>query len=85
MPLHYNAFISYKHAPADIAVAKDIQHRLEHFRVPKPIREKTGKQDFSGVRAYIQISVYYIPFGIRNKKQGVMFWICQKVNTVMRL
>ena len=44
MPLHYNAFISYKHAPADIAVAKDIQHRLEHFRVPKPIREKTGKQ-----------------------------------------
>ncbi len=41
--LHYNAFISYKHAPADIAVAKDIQHRLEHFRVPKAIRQKTGK------------------------------------------
>ncbi len=44
MPLHYNAFISYKHAPADIAVAKDIQHRLEHFRVPKAIRKKTGRQ-----------------------------------------
>lgn len=43
MDLHYNAFISYKHAPADIAVAKDIQHRLEHFRVPKSIREKTGR------------------------------------------
>ena len=44
MPLHYNAFISYKHAPADIAVAKDIQHRLEHFQVPKAIRRKTGRQ-----------------------------------------
>lgn len=43
MDLHYNAFISYKHAPADIAVAKDIQHQLEHFHVPKAIRKKTGK------------------------------------------
>ena len=43
MDLHYNAFISYKHAPADIAVAKDIQHQLEHFHVPKAIRAKTGK------------------------------------------
>ncbi len=43
MGLHYNAFISYKHAPADIAVAKDIQHQLEHYRVPKAVREKTGR------------------------------------------
>ncbi|MBQ7058823.1 MAG: TIR domain-containing protein [Firmicutes bacterium] len=43
MDLHYNAFISYKHAPADIAVAKDIQHQLEHFHVPKAIRAKTGR------------------------------------------
>ena len=44
MPLHYNAFISYKHAPADIAVAKDIQHQLEHYRVPKAVRQKTGRE-----------------------------------------
>ena len=44
MQFHYNAFISYKHAPADIAVAREVQHRLEHFRVPKAIRKKTGRQ-----------------------------------------
>ena len=44
MELHYNAFISYKHAPADIAVAREIQRRLEHFHVPKAIRQKTGRQ-----------------------------------------
>ncbi|MBO4871964.1 MAG: TIR domain-containing protein [Lachnospiraceae bacterium] len=43
MDLHYNAFISYKHAPADIAVAKEIQHRLEHYHVPKAVREQTGR------------------------------------------
>ncbi len=43
MALHYNAFISYKHAPADIAVAKDIQHQLEHYHIPKVVRQKTGK------------------------------------------
>ena len=42
MGLHYDAFISYKHAPADIAVAEDIQHSLEHFRIPAAIRKKTG-------------------------------------------
>ena len=44
MDLHYNAFISYKHAPADIAVAKEVQHRLEHYRVPKAVRKQTGRE-----------------------------------------
>ncbi len=41
--LHYDAFISYRHNPVDTAVAKELQHSLEHFRIPKAIREKTGK------------------------------------------
>jgi len=44
MDLHYNAFISYRHAPADTAVAADIQKRLERYRIPVPIRRKTGIQ-----------------------------------------
>ncbi|WP_026505703.1 TIR domain-containing protein [Butyrivibrio sp. NC3005] len=39
---HYNAFISYKHAPADIKIAKEIQHQLEHFKIPHSIRKRTG-------------------------------------------
>lgn len=41
---HYDAFISYRHAPLDIAVAEEIQKQLEHFHVPSSIRKRTGKQ-----------------------------------------
>lgn len=44
MEQHYSAFISYKHAPADIAVASEIQKRLERYHVPAAIRKKTGKE-----------------------------------------
>ncbi len=40
--LHYDAFISYRHTPRDTDVAIEIQHSLEHFRIPKAIQEKTG-------------------------------------------
>ena len=43
MDQHYSAFISYKHAPADSAVALEIQKRLERYHVPAAIRKKTGK------------------------------------------
>ena len=41
---HYNAFISYKHAPLDTKVASEIQTRLERFRIPKTIRKTRGIQ-----------------------------------------
>ena len=44
MAQHYNAFISYRHAPADIAVASEIQKRLERYHVPGAIQKKTGKK-----------------------------------------
>ena len=39
---HYNAFISYKHAPEDIKVAETVQKELEHFHIPSKIRKITG-------------------------------------------
>ena len=39
---HYNAFISYKHAPEDNKVAEAIQKGLEHFKIPSAIKKKTG-------------------------------------------
>ena len=39
---HYNAFISYKHAPEDNKVAEAVQKGLEHFHIPGKIRKKTG-------------------------------------------
>ena len=41
MDIHYNAFISYRHHPEDIRVASEIHRSLEHYRVPKAIRDKT--------------------------------------------
>lgn len=42
MITHYNAFISYRHAPLDIRVAAEIQKQLERFSIPKPIQKATG-------------------------------------------
>ena len=39
---HYNAFISYKHAPLDTKIAERVQSKLEHFHIPRKIRKKTG-------------------------------------------
>ena len=36
----YNAFISYRHAPLDSAIAERIQKKLEHFHVPHALRKK---------------------------------------------
>ena len=43
---HYNAFISYRHAPADIRVAETVQRSLEHFHIPKKIQKQTGKKRY---------------------------------------
>ena len=42
MSIHYNAFISYRHAPLDIKVAAEVQKQLERFRIPTAIRKQTG-------------------------------------------
>lgn len=39
---HYRAFISYRHAEVDSAVAKAVQHGLERFWVPKSARGASG-------------------------------------------
>ncbi len=39
----YNAFISYRRTPHDTMVAREVQHSLEHFRLPAGIRKKIGK------------------------------------------
>ena len=39
---HYNAFISYKHAPEDNKVAETIHKGLERFHIPKKIQKQTG-------------------------------------------
>ena len=42
MSLHYNAFISYKHAELDNKVAAAIEWDLEHYHIPSKIQKKTG-------------------------------------------
>lgn len=37
-PSRYEAFISYRHAPADAAAAKRVQRALEGFRIPRTLR-----------------------------------------------
>ena len=44
MDIHYNAFISYRHHPEDIKVAEQIHKGLEHYRIPKVIKQKQGNK-----------------------------------------
>lgn len=49
MDLHYNAFISYRHAPLDIKIAAEIQRSLERYPVPKEIQKQTGRRKIERV------------------------------------
>lgn len=44
MDIHYNAFISYRHHPADIKVAEQIHKGLEHYRIPKALKKKNASK-----------------------------------------
>ncbi len=46
---HYNAFISYKHAPEDNKVAEAVHKGLERFHIPHKIRKKTGIKRISRI------------------------------------
>lgn len=39
---HYNAFISYRHAPLDSKVAAMVQRSLERYRIPRKIQKESG-------------------------------------------
>lgn len=39
----YDAFISYRHCQPDSEIAKQLQKKLENFRLPKAITDKIGK------------------------------------------
>lgn len=49
MSEHYNAFISYRHKPADIKAAEEVQKQLERFVIPSEIRKKYGIQKIERV------------------------------------
>ncbi len=42
----YEAFISYRQHPIDTRIAREIQSRIEHYRIPKEIQGRTGKKKF---------------------------------------
>ena len=47
--VHYDGFISYRHNKRDTDVAIEIQHSLEHFHIPKVIRERYQKERFERI------------------------------------
>ena len=45
----HDIFISYKHEALDKAVAARLQKSLEHYKIPKEIQKKTGKEKIKRV------------------------------------
>ena len=47
--MKYDAFISYRHAPLDMEIAKKLHKALETFHIPASVRKKTGKKKINRV------------------------------------
>lgn len=48
-PVRYDAFISYSHSEPDAFIAKKLHFMLEHYKVPKKIRQICGKKKIERV------------------------------------
>lgn len=49
MEMRYDAFISYRHAPLDMEIAKKVHTGLETYRIPGAVQKKTGKKKMGRV------------------------------------
>ena len=47
--MRYDAFISYRHAPLDMEIAKKVHTGLETYRIPGAVQKKTGKKKMGRV------------------------------------
>ena len=47
--MRYDAFISYRHAPLDMEMAKKVHTGLETYHVPGAVKKKTGKKKIQRV------------------------------------
>lgn len=47
--MRYDAFISYRHAPLDMEIAKKLHKALETYHIPASVRKKTGKKRINRV------------------------------------
>ncbi|MBR6094304.1 MAG: TIR domain-containing protein [Lachnospiraceae bacterium] len=47
--MKYDAFISYKHAPLDLEVAKKVHKTLENYHIPKAVQKRTGMKRINRV------------------------------------
>ncbi len=49
MSFRYDAFISYRHAPLDMDIAKRVHRGLETFKVPRAVQKTSGKRRINRV------------------------------------
>ena len=47
--MKYDAFISYKHAPLDLEIAKKVHKTLENYHIPKAVQKRTGMKRINRV------------------------------------
>jgi len=47
--MRYDAFISYRHSPLDMEIAKKVHTALETYKVPKSVKAKIEKKKITRV------------------------------------
>lgn len=81
--IEYDAFICYKHTPADQSIARVLQTRLEHFHVPKSISESSPTTKKKIERVFLdqgELSSGNLNVSIEEalKKSGHLIVLCSK-------
>ena len=98
--MNYDAFISYRHAPLDMEIAKKVHTGLETYKIPKAVRKKTGKAKMG--RVFRDQEELPIGSDLGDNISGALagseylivicsprtpdsYWVCKEIDTFIKL
>lgn len=98
--MRYDAFISYRHSPLDMEIAKKVHTGLETYRIPGSVRKKTGKNKMGRVfRDQEELPIGSdlddnISGALRESKYLIVicsprtpdsYWVCKEIETFIEM
>lgn len=98
--MKYDAFISYRHTPLDMEIAKKVHVGLETFKVPVPVKKKTGKNKIE--RVFRDQEELPIGSDLNDNISGALansewlivicsprtpesYWVCKEIETFIKM
>lgn len=98
--MKYDAFISYRHSPLDMEIAKKVHTGLETYRIPGSVKKKTGKKKMGrvfrdqeelpigsdlGDNIEAALSESEYLIVICSPRTPESYWVCKEIETFIKL